>query len=159
MARMLGAFCLAMLLVSWSAAARGQPCDCACTGRSDNLLPCDPCAGTPHESATIAELQAVMASSLAVGLTSYVFATAWASTQPHFVWTTDTIPVAGAIVSAARNGGSRDTPLLLFAAATQAIAILVATVAGTEIAEERRRWDIMVGASSNGAGAMFGLRY
>jgi len=147
MARTTAAWSLALVVVSWTAMARGQPCLCGTDGLAD-----------PLQSPAIEELQAVMASSVAVGLVSYVFATAFASTQPHYVWTTDSIPVAGAIISVARNG-SREAPLLLFSAATQAISILVAIVAGTEIAEERRRWEIGAGISGDGGGMSLHLRF
>jgi hypothetical protein len=138
------------LLLAMAPAARGQPCgacfdNCACR----NVLRPSP------EPPDLAELRGVQAAAIATTVVSYVFSTAYAARQEHFLRGVDTIPVVGAISSAVRNQ-SRDAPLLLFSASTQVMGILVSVVAGLELAEERRRWEISVGGDGNGAGVMLG---
>lgn len=143
---------IVLVIAASTATARAQSCgDCGCHLLQ---LPPDEAALAAHE-ATLDELHAMLARRIAAAIISYTFATAYASTRPHFVWPTDTIPVAGAVIAMARDN-SPGTLLLFSAATAQALSILYAVIAGYEIADEQRSWELTVGASRNGAGVAAG---
>jgi hypothetical protein len=133
-----------------SGLAQAQPCDCLVQTAS-----CGCTALAPLDPPSASELRAVQAAAIAVGMAAWVFTTATASQQQHYTPFLDSMPVIGGIDSAARNQ-SRDAPLMLFAASAQVMSILVAIVAGVELAEERERWQLSVGANCNGGGLMLG---
>jgi hypothetical protein len=154
MAPRAGFACVVWLLLA--PAAQAQPCDCCATTTCDRVLvPPPELVEPPGQS----ELRAVQGAAIATGLASWIVTTALASQQKHFVPWLDGMPVLGGITSAVRNDPSHDVPLLLFTASAQVMSILVAVVSGVEMASERQRWNVTVGATGDGAGAMLGGRF
>lgn len=153
MAPRAAATCIVVMVLGSGAVSQAQPCDCAIVADTRCGGACD--VRPPPEPPDLAELRAVEASAIATGVAAWVFTTIVASQQQHFVLPVDTIPVVGGINSAVKNQ-SHDAPLLLFAASTQVMSILVAVVAGLELAEEKQRWRVSVGGSCDGAGVMLG---
>jgi hypothetical protein len=114
------------------------------------------CSVPPPEPQSIVELRAVQAAAVATGLAAWVFTTATASQQHQYMPFVDSMPVVGGIDSAVHNQ-SRDAPLMLFTASVQVMSILVAVVAGVELAEERERWwHLTVGGNGQGGAVMLG---
>ncbi len=166
MARIAAAAVMVMTILSLASVARGQPSSIvglqdagpvpddepdALVPTASPLAPCC-CCGMDRIGATDRELTGVIAGGAAAAIVSYLFATLYATAQPHSLPTVEGIPIAGAIVAAARNPvDDRNAPLLLFSAGVQAIGVLVAAVAGADRAE-LRRLNIEVGACPGGFG-------
>ncbi len=156
MTRVAASSCIVWLLLLCAPDAHAEPCDCLVAYDSPCARACD--VRPPPDPSNIAELRGVQAAAIATGIASWIFTTVLASQQEHFYLPVDTIPVVGGINSAVHNQ-SRDTPLMLFASSAQVMSILVAVVAGLELAEEHRRWELSVGCSGNSAGLMLGGRF
>ncbi|MCU1279301.1 MAG: hypothetical protein JWM53_2847 [bacterium] len=154
-------------ILSCSATARGQP---ALIGMQDDLQDAVPDAEPPPPSCccccrfvpkpgepTETELTAVIVAGATGAALSQFLALVFIANQPHSLPAVDTIPVIGTIFAAQRNVlDARTMPLLLFSAGVQAIGILVAGVAGAELAAQRR---LLVDLAASPAGAGVGITW
>jgi hypothetical protein len=138
-------------ILSYSATARGQPASFGVQDADPPPSCCFGCAARPEEP-TEAELTGIIVAGATGAAVSQLLALVFIHDQPHNVPAVDTIPVIGTIVAAQRSPvDARTTPLLLFSAGVQAISILLAGIAGAELAA-RHRLLVDVTASPTGAG-------
>jgi len=163
MARSVAAAWVVAAIVSFGSAARAQPAligvgvqDADPPTADDaprQLLPCN-CRLVPELSPldpNEVELTSAIVASASVAGLSYIMALTLAS-RSNGASAVSAIPVFGAIVTAQRNHNLDDstTPLLLFSAGVQAIGILVAAVAGADLARLRRRVEVDLSVSPAG---------
>jgi hypothetical protein len=152
---------VAAMLTFAAAPANGDPAPppapscCAC---SMTCAQPPPARVRHHTGASDGELEALVATGVALAVVSYAFSTVYAETQPHSVTAVDAIPVVGAAVWSARNPSRDASSAMLFAAGVQAIGILMATATGVELAERRNAVDIGVGAGPDGGGVVMRMR-
>jgi len=141
-----GAALLWMMTLCSAAPARAQACTCpGCC----QLVPPPPNQLDPANGPSRRELNAVMAGGATAAIGAYVAGIFAARAQNHQNIAIDSIPIAGAVASAARNAPDDRTPLLLFSAGVQAMGLLVIAAAATDLAA-LRRLSVDVGAGPNG---------
>jgi hypothetical protein len=181
--RALAAALVVSAILSFGSTARGQPVDTVDVSDVDpapteetsapsppptsgpSLVPAAPlpcvhpcCCHLEDSETTDAELKGVVVGGVTTAIVSYLFASVFASTQPHFSLV-DGIPIVGAITSVAHNRlDDQRTPVLLFSAALQTAGVLLAVASGVEL-KERRRYRIDVGACPYGASVAITVRY
>lgn len=124
------------------------PADCGCSAREPEPVPL---FGPSRE-----DLEGLLAGGAGVAIASYFLGTQLARSQDHSLPVVDNIPIVGAVASAARNSGGRDTPLLLFSAGVQAMGLLIVAATASDLAELKR---LSIEVGPNGCGASFTWRF
>jgi hypothetical protein len=144
-------------IFSYGAVARGQTSSCDGIGIIDADQPLRSECPSMVVSSDEELRGAIIGGAVTAGV-AYLFASALAALQPQRSPYVDSIPVFGAIWSAAHNEPSDRTQLLIFSAGLQAAGLLITLVTAAELhAPERLRFE--VGACATGAGAAVTWRY
>ena len=156
MARASVATAAMLVIVVLSTGARAETCACCGCGNHPQLVPeADPAA---EEVGSERPLQALLAAGTAVTVTSYVLAVIIAHGEPHPNLAIDTIPVAGPIASAVRNGADQgNASFLSFLGAAQGMGLLIIASALTDLVLERRAL-LDLNATANGCSARLTFR-
>ncbi|MDB4967839.1 MAG: hypothetical protein JWN44_3528 [Myxococcales bacterium] len=150
-------------IISWAATARAQPC-ASCPSEAGEatvrepeleLIPVRPPDGAPRDR----DLKMQLAVGLGVVAVSYAFGIIVARAQPHSISVVDSVPIVGAVSSAARNPlDNQLTPALLISAGLQAMGLLVLVASGVELAQ-RARFRVDVGCNAAGGNVELTWRY
>jgi hypothetical protein len=149
MARASLATAVMLLCVVFSTEARADACGCCGCGEPLALVP----EADPAQAESQRALEGLLAAGTAVTVASYVLGVLIARGEPHPNFVIDTIPVAGPIASAVRNGtDSGNASLLSFLGAAQGMGLLVIASALTDLAA-RKHVLVDLSAGPNGCGA------